>query len=58
MLTLTREFGTKNIKEEGQRIGNCCTFGFFYLYFLSARDVLARAGPVEAVAQKIDRLLE
>lgn len=58
MLTLTREFGTKNIKEEGQRRRDCGTIGFFYLYFLSARDVLASGSPVEAVAKKIDRLLE
>ncbi|MEG4056782.1 MULTISPECIES: hypothetical protein [unclassified Microcoleus] len=58
MLTLTREFGTKNIKEEGRRMGDCCTFGFFYPYFLRSRDVAASGGPVEAVVKKIDRLLE
>ncbi|MGB7895129.1 MAG: hypothetical protein WCF82_24960 [Microcoleus sp.] len=58
MLTLTPEFGTKNIKEEGQRMRDSGTFGFFYLYFLSARDVSASGGPVEAVVKKIDRLLE
>ncbi|MEG4494670.1 MULTISPECIES: hypothetical protein [unclassified Microcoleus] len=55
---MTREFGTKNIKEEGQRMRDCCTFAFFYLYFLSARDIAASGGPVEAVVKKIDRLLE
>ncbi|MBD1811577.1 hypothetical protein NDA07_10490 [Microcoleus vaginatus DQ-U2] len=58
MLTLTREFGTKNIKEEGERMRDCCTFGFFYLYFLRSRDVAASGDPVEAVVKKIDRLLE
>ena len=58
MLTLTREFATKNIKEEGQRMCDCGTLGFFYLYFLPSRDVAASGGPVEAVVKKIDRLLE
>ncbi|MEG4231199.1 hypothetical protein QUA40_03630 [Microcoleus sp. Pol11C3] len=58
MLTLTREFATKNIKEEGQRMRDSGTFGFFYLYFLSARDVLVSGGPGEAVVKKIDRLLD
>ncbi|MEG4989572.1 hypothetical protein QUB08_28090 [Microcoleus sp. BR0-C5] len=55
---MTREFGTKNLKEEGQRMRDCGTIGFFYLYFLRSRDVLAWGGPVEAVVKKIDRLLE
>lgn len=58
MLTLTREFATKNIKEEGQRMRDCSTIGFFYLYFLRSRDVSASGGLVEAVVKKIDRLLE
>ena len=58
MLTLTREFGTKNIKQEGQRMRECGTLGFFYLYFLGSRDVSASGDPVEAVLKKIDRLLE
>ncbi|MEG4814055.1 hypothetical protein [Microcoleus sp. K5-D4] len=45
MLTLTREFGTKNIKEEGQRMGDSGTIGFFYLYFLRSPDVAASGGP-------------
>lgn len=57
MLTLTREFATKNIKEEGQRMRDCGTIGFFY-HFLGSRDVSASGGPVEAVVKKIDRLLE
>ncbi|MEG4578768.1 hypothetical protein QUA71_03900 [Microcoleus sp. MON1_C5] len=55
---MTREFGTKNIKEERQRMRDYATFGFFYLYFLPSRDVAASGGPVEAVVKKIDRLLE
>ncbi|MEG4066580.1 hypothetical protein QUA42_04385 [Microcoleus sp. Pol11C2] len=55
---MTREFGTKNIKEEGQRMRDCGTLGLFYLYFLPAPDISASGGPVEAVVQKIDRLLE
>ncbi|EGK83822.1 hypothetical protein MicvaDRAFT_0162 [Microcoleus vaginatus FGP-2] len=58
MLTLTREFATKNIKEQGQRMCDCGTLGFFYLYFLRSRDVAASGGPVEAVVKKLDRLLE
>ncbi|MEG4106984.1 hypothetical protein [Microcoleus sp. S13_C5] len=58
MLTLTPEFGTKNIKEEGQRMRDCGTIGFFYLHFLDSRDVSASGGPVEAVVKKLDRLLE
>ncbi|MEG4351986.1 hypothetical protein QUA74_19860 [Microcoleus sp. LAD1_D3] len=58
MLTLTREFATKNIKEEGKRMCEYVTIGFLYLSFLPAPDVLASGGPVEAVVKKIDRLLE
>ncbi|WP_242721480.1 hypothetical protein [Microcoleus vaginatus] len=58
MLTSIREFGTKNITEEGKRMCECVTMGFFYLSFLPAPDVLASGRPVEAVVQKIDRLLE
>ncbi|MBW3586335.1 MAG: hypothetical protein KY448_10985 [Cyanobacteria bacterium 0813] len=57
MLTLTREFATKNIKEEGQRMRDCGTIAFFY-HFLGSRDVSASSRPVEAVVKKIDRLLE
>ncbi|WP_192808488.1 hypothetical protein [Microcoleus vaginatus] len=55
---MTREFATKNIKEQGQRMCDCGTLGFFYLYFLRSRDVAASGGPVEAVVKKLDRLLE
>jgi hypothetical protein len=50
---LTREFGTKNIKEEGQRMRESSTLGFFNLYFLRSPDIAASSDCVEAVLKNI-----
>jgi hypothetical protein len=55
---LTREFGTKNIKEEGKRKkGNGCArvplSAFSICTFCVRHSVAASGGPVEAVLKKI-----
>jgi hypothetical protein len=55
---LTREFGTKNIKEEGKRKkGNGCArvplSAFSICTFCDRFSVAASGGPVEAVVKNI-----
>jgi hypothetical protein len=55
---LTREFGTKNIKEEGKRKkGNGCArvplWAFSICTFCVRFSVAASGGPVEVVIKKI-----
>ena len=40
-------------KEEGQRMRESCTLGFFNLYFLHSPDVAASGGSVEVIVKNI-----